>query len=265
MTSSFVFRGVPIAFRDQGKGRALILLHGFLASHQLWDAQFEDLSKRYRLIAPDLPGHGDSASIGYVQSMELLAEMVHGLMKHLGLRKVVLVGHSLGGYISLAFAEKYTDKVKGLILINTTAAADSEQRKASRDQLIQMLPKKAKGVINSLVESFFVVYGPRRLSSLRKYKAWAKRSNPKGIVANVRGMKERKEREIILKFAPYPYLIIVGKEDPIIDLRQSIAEAELNPLGELISLEDSGHMSVLEKPWLINKLILKFLRGKVFS
>ena len=127
----------------------------FLASNQLWEAQFEDLSKRYRVIAPDLPGHGSSDSLGYLHAMELLAEAVDALIRHLGLRKVVLIGHSLGGYVSLAFAEKYTDKLKGLILINTTASADSSQRKASRDQLIKMLPKKFDMVINSLVESFF--------------------------------------------------------------------------------------------------------------
>ncbi|MAY83916.1 MAG: alpha/beta hydrolase [Flavobacteriales bacterium] len=264
MKNNFVFRGVPISYRDEGSGRALILLHGFLASHRLWDDQFEDLTKRYRVIAPDLPGHGDSGSLGYLHSMELMAEMVHALIKHLGLRKVVLLGHSLGGYVSLAFAEKYTDKLKGLILLNSTAAADTAQRKVSRDQLIKMLPKKFKMVISSLVESFFVIYGHRRITSLRKYKRWALQCDPKGIAANVRGMKDRKEREIILKFAPYPYLIIGGDEDPIISIEQSEAEARLNPLGELIMLEDSGHMTPLEKPWFLNKLILNFLRERVY-
>jgi pimeloyl-ACP methyl ester carboxylesterase len=265
MKSTFVFRGVPIAYRDEGKGRAILLLHGFLASHKLWDAQFEDLTKRYRVIAPDLPGHGDSDSLGYLHSMELMAEAVNALIRHLGLRRVVMVGHSLGGYVSLAFAEKYTDKLKGLLLINSTASADSAARRESRDQLIKMLPKKFDLVIDSLVESFFVIHGPFRRPSLRKYKKWAKACKPIGIAANVRGMKERKEREIILKFAPYPYLIISGAEDPIIDHEQSMSEANLNPLGSLLLLEDSGHMSILEKPWFVNRLILNFLSSIRFS
>lgn len=254
-----------MVYRDEGKGRAILLLHGFLASHKLWAAQFEDLSKRYRVIAPDLPGHGESESLGYLHSMELMAEAVHSLIRHLGLRKVVMVGHSLGGYISLAFAEKYTDKLKGLILINSTAAADSVERKTSRDQLIKMLPHKFDLVIDSLVASFFAVNGPFRRYSLREYKKWAKACRPIGIAANVRGMKERKEREIILKFAPYPYLIISGAEDPIINRVQSKSEAKLNPLGSLLLLEDSGHMSVLEKPWFVNRLILHFLRSIRFN
>ena len=265
MRSTFLFKGAPIFYRDEGNGRAIILLHGFLASHQLWNAQFEDLSKRYRVIAPDLPGHGSSDSLGYLHSMELLAEAINALLRHLGLRRVVMIGHSLGGYVSLAFAEQYTDKLKGLILINSTAAADSETRKASRDQLVRMLPKKFELVINSLVDSFFVIYGPYRLPSLKKYKRWATSTEAKGIAANVRGMKARKEREIILKFAPYPYLIISGAEDPIIDCEQSKLEAELSPNGSIEVLEDSGHMSVMEKPWLINRLILSFFRSIGFN
>mgnify|MGYP001064064099 CR=1 FL=1 len=265
MKAAFRFRDVPIHYRDEGEGRALIMLHGFLASSKLWDAQIEDLSKRYRIIAPDLPGHGATPSLGYLHSMELMAELVEALMRHLGLRRVVLIGHSLGGYISLAFAEKFTDKLKGLVLINSTAAADSEARKTSRDQLIQLLPKKYDSVVRQLVDGFFVTYGPLRRNAMLRYKKWALSCEPKGVAANVRGMKARKEREIILKFAPYPYLIISGEDDPLLGLAQSQAEADLNPQGRLKVVEDSGHMTVLEKPWYTSRLIKRFLNSIHFS
>lgn len=263
MRSNFNFRGSKIYFRQQGKGRAIILLHGFLANHQLWEAQFTDLSRSYRLIAMDLPGHGRSENLGYLHTMELLAEMVNALIRHLKLRKVVLIGHSLGGYIALAFAEKYTDKIKGLILVNSTASADTPRRKASRKKMIGLLPKSRKKVLKALVKSFFVIPSFQRPYLIRSYERWALDCHEQSIVATMRGMMQRKEREIILKFAPYPFLIIAGESDPIIDIQQSIIEAELSKNGRLEVFEDSGHMSVLESPWFLNRKITEFLRKEL--
>lgn len=260
MKSTFLFRGANIQYRDQGKGSALVLIHGFLGCQDLWEAQFKDLRKIYRVISLDLPAHGGSDSLGYLHSMELLADLVNGLVKHLKLRKIHLVGHSLGGYIALAFAEKYTDKLKSVILINSSAAADTEQRKKSRQQMIKLLPKKRDPLIKKLVQSFFVVESLKRRHIVRKYQRWALGCDDRGIVATVRGMMERKEREIILKFAPYPYLIIIGKQDPIISIKQSRLEAKLGAKGELLIYEDSGHMSPLEIPWKLNSAISAFLR-----
>ena len=97
---------------------------------------------------------------------------------------------------------------------------------------------------------------------MKSYRRWAAACDSKGIVASVRGMMERKEREIILKFAPYPYLIIAGKKDPIIELKQNQSESKLNKNGELIILQESGHISPMEQSWRLNRIILQFLKKK---
>ena len=165
----------------------------------------------------------------------------------------------------MAFAEKYTDSLKALILVNSTASRDNKARLKSRQQLIDMLPKKRAALLRSLVDSFFVIQNSKRRYEMTRYLNWAETCDPKGIVASVRGMMERKEREIILKFAPYPYCIIAGKEDPIISLKQNRAEAKLNPLGKLLEIEDSGHITPLEKAWKLNAEMIRFLRSEGIS
>lgn len=260
MRSTFEFRAARISFRDEGSGTAVILIHGFLADSELWKEQLADLKSNYRLIIPDLPAHGESQSLGYLHSMELLSDMIAALLRHLKLRKVVVIGHSLGGYVALAFAERHTDKLKGLILVNSTAAADSKKRRASRQQLLKLLPKKRLSVLKQLIESFFVIQNFKKRYLVKRYLKWAFNADEKGVAATIRGMMERKEREIILKFAPYPYLIIAGRYDPIIKVSQNRSEASLNERGGLIIFEGSGHMTPMEEPWRLNKVIVKFLR-----
>jgi len=262
MDSYFIFRGSKIHYRVKGKGNAIVLVHGFLGSKDLWKDQESDFSKGYKTISLDLPGHGKSESLGYVHSMEILGDLLFALIKHLKIRKITLVGHSMGGYVALAFAEKYTDHIKRLILVNTTAASDSKERLKSRKQLIQLLPKKRKELLNQLVKSFFVIDNFKRRYIMKSYRRWAAACDSKGIVASVRGMMERKEREIILKFAPYPYLIIAGEKDPIIELKQNQSESKLNPTGELVNLQESGHISPMEQSWRLNRIILQFLKQK---
>lgn len=261
MRATFTFRGSKISYHIHGKGSAILFIHGFLGSSELWRDQITDFKKSHRLILLDLPGHGKSESLGYMHSMEMLADLIHALLRELRIRKVILVGHSMGGYAALAFAEKYTDQLKALVLVNSTAAADSKSRKTSRRQLIKLLPKKKDQLIKNLLDSFFVIEGYKRRFMLNRYKRWADAASPQGIAASVKGMMERKEREIILKFAPYPYLIIAGEKDPIVGLRQNKKEAQLNPSGQLFILEDSGHISPLEKPWELNAALKQFIKG----
>ena len=109
MIRTCIFRQGRIRYKQQGKGRAVILLHGFLEDLHIWDEFSSELSKSYRVISIELPGHGKSENFGYVHSMELMADAVMAVLKQERLRKVVIIGHSMGGYVSLAFAEKYSD------------------------------------------------------------------------------------------------------------------------------------------------------------
>ena len=111
MFGNFVFRGANISYSVKGKGRSILLIHGFLACKEIWKDYDSRLAKHFRVVTLDLPGHGESGCIGYVHNMELLAECIKKLLQLLVIRKTIVVGHSLGGYVGLAFAENYPDSV----------------------------------------------------------------------------------------------------------------------------------------------------------
>ena len=116
---TITYKNTKISFTDEGKGTAVVLLHGFLENKTMWKAFVPELSKKYRVITVDLLGHGETECLGYVHAMEDQADMLFALLLHLKIRKVVLVGHSMGGYVALAFAELYPDYMKGLFLLNS--------------------------------------------------------------------------------------------------------------------------------------------------
>ena len=118
-----------------------MFLHGFLENSTMWNEHILELSKKHRVICVDLLGHGDTDCLGYVHTMEDMADAVHHVLHELKLRKVVLVGHSMGGYVALAFAELYPDMMKGLVLVNSTSRADSDERKQNRDRAILAVKK----------------------------------------------------------------------------------------------------------------------------
>ena len=137
--AEFEYRSVKFSFSDTGKGKAIVFLHGFLENRFMWDELSEFLPKSYRKIAIDLPGHGNSANLGYIHTMEDMSDMV---------KKHFCVGHSMGGYVSLALAEKYPDNIRGLILMNSTSRADSEEKKKNRDRAVALAKKSHKSYID---------------------------------------------------------------------------------------------------------------------
>ncbi len=245
--SFLVYRGSRIAFKTTGKGRAIVLIHGFLGSQKIWDEYAMRLSKNFRIITIDLPGHGESESLGYIHEMELLADLVKFLLKTINVRKAVLVGHSLGGYISLAFAEKYPDSVLGLIMVNSTAKGDSKEKIKGRNQLINLLKKGSDRPLELLVPSFFNVLSQKTRWFRLRYLNMAKKANKSGVVSTLECMKIRKEREIVLKFAPFPYLYLIGKEDKIFNYKELINESQLNEKGSYSIFENSSHMIFWEE------------------
>ncbi len=258
MLSTFVFRGATIAYSTKGKGRTILLIHGFLGAKEIWKEFESRLAKNFKVISIDLPGHGQSECIGYVHNMELLAECCKNLLTHLSIRKAVVVGHSLGGYVSLAFGEKFPDSVVGLMLVNSTAKGDSKERKKSRDQLIKLVKKDRAKVLASLVPSFFSLKNRNTTSQIKSYLNMANNCNEQAIIATAEGMKIRNEREIVLKFAPYQYHYIIGVHDSILNSEQLKKETQIGPNGSYSLVEDASHMSPMESKEQVFKAIKSF-------
>ena len=149
------FKNTTISYTDQGKGTAVVLLHGFLENKKMWNAFIPEWSKKFRIITIDLLGHGETECLSYVHSMEDNADAVHEVLSELRIRKAIFVGHSMGGYVALAFAELYPDVVKGLVLLNSTSKADSTERKNNRDRAIRAVKLSFKNFISLSISNLF--------------------------------------------------------------------------------------------------------------
>lgn len=262
MIKSCAFREGKIRYRHQGKGRAVILLHGFLENLTIWDDLASELSQHYRVISIDLPGHGKSENFGYVHSMELMAEAVFTVIKKERLRKVALIGHSMGGYVSLAFAEKYPDFLRGLCLFHSSALSDSAQKQSDRLRAIEALKKYPKRFIRELIKNLFRKKNVKVLrDEIRKLEDQAISGSIPGYCASILGMRDRDNREIILKFAQYPVLIIAGIDDQVIPVKVADEQSRLPEYGSFTLLENSGHMGFLEEPGNVRRALRTFLHA----
>ena len=239
------YKNTQIHFTESGTGTAVVLLHGFLENTTMWNSTVEFLSKKYRVIAIDLLGHGQSENLGYVHTMEQMAESVQEVLSYLKIRKSFFVGHSMGGYVALAFAEFFPDNVKGLCLMNSTSRGDSEEKQIGRNRAIQIVKENHTSFIRSSIPMLFRSRN-RKLyrDQINEVKQEALKTSKQGIIAALEGMKIRNDREVLLHFGPYPKLMMLGEKDPVLnldDLLDQIASTET----KVIRFSE-GHMSHIE-------------------
>ena len=253
------FKNTSIAYSDTGKGTAVVMLHGFLENQKMWEQYIAPLSKKNRVITIDLLGHGATECLGYVHSMEDNADAVHAVLAELRIRKAVFIGHSMGGYIALAFAELYPDFVKGLVLLNSTANADSEERKTNRDRAIKAVKQNYKGFVSLAIANLFSENNRERLRvEIENVKTEALKTPLQAIVASLEGMKIRLDREVLLHLTPYPKLLILGQKDPVLeyeDTKKQIVNTDV----ALVSFPD-GHMSHIENQEELTTVLVQFLK-----
>jgi pimeloyl-ACP methyl ester carboxylesterase len=242
---TLLYKNTQISYSDSGKGNALVFLHGFLENKTMWNVYVTELSKRNRIITIDLLGHGRTESLGYIQTMEENADVVHEVLSKLRIRKAILVGHSMGGYVALAFAELYPENMKGLVLLNSTSKEDSPERKKNRDRAIKAVKKDYETFIRLSIANLFSEDNREILSNeIEGVKIHALQTPLQGIVASLEGMKVRKDREFILHTTTYPKLLILGKKDPVLNYEENLEQIKGTDV-ELVTFED-GHMSSIE-------------------
>lgn len=258
--NQILYKNTKISYSDTGKGNAVVLLHGFLENHTMWQDLVPELSKKYRIVTIDLLGHGETECLGYVHSMEDNAEIVQAVLSKLRIRKAIFVGHSMGGYVALAFAELHPEKVRALVLQNSTSKADSEERKANRDRAIKTVKKDYAGFVRLSIANLFSPDNRERLiDEIEKVKIEALKTPLQGVVASLEGMKIRKDREVLLHLTPYPKMLILGKKDPVLNYEDSLDQIEDTAV-KLVTFPD-GHMSHIENKDELKKMLLDFFKS----
>ncbi|MAD97602.1 MAG: alpha/beta hydrolase [Flavobacteriaceae bacterium] len=259
MLRTVEYRNVNISYSLQGKGNCIVLLHGFLENRSIWKEISELLSKRFKVIALDLPGHGQTDCLSYVHSMDEMAEVVRFILKKERIRRCILIGHSMGGYVSLAFAEEHPKMVKGLCLLNSTSVADSDQRKEFRDLAIRTAKKSYEKVVRISVRNLFSEDNQIKLKpKVEEIIQEAVQTPLQGYVAAQEGMKLRPNREHVLKNADFNKLQITGKYDEVIWLEDAQQESTRTNT-DLVVLE-GGHMSFIENHSELSNILLSFVK-----
>ena len=243
------FKKIKVRYSDNGRGRVIVLLHGFLGSHEIWSEFVKKLSKKFRVIAIDLPGHGETPAIGYYHSMELLAQSVKAVVDKIGVRRYIIVGHSMGGYAALAFAELYPENVSGFCMFHSTAYPDSEEKKKDRERIIGLVKRGHKNYVSEVIISLFAPENlEKNKTEIEKVKRIAAAVSKQSIINSLEGMKERKNRELIFRFAEYPILFIIGKKDSVINYETIYPQIGLCKYPSVLMLEEAGHMGFYEAP-----------------
>jgi pimeloyl-ACP methyl ester carboxylesterase len=239
------YKGSNIYYTDNGKGNVVVLLHGFLENSNMWEPFIPTLSKNHRIICIDLLGHGKTECLGYVHTMELMADCVKAVIQNLNILKATFIGHSMGGYVALAFAEENPDMVEGLCLMNSTAEEDHLERKKNRDRAILAVKENHKLFVTIGIVNLFRPKNRTLFSEeIKQVTDEAIKTRVQGIIAALEGMKIRKNRAHILQTTKFKKMMIISEKDPVLEFDSLINQAK-NTNVKIVKFPD-GHMSHIE-------------------
>lgn len=242
---NITYKNLNLYFKDEGQGDAIVLIHGFLEDLQMWNKLKDHFYKTHRVIRIDLLGHGQTGNLGYIHSMEAQAELLKFLLDSLAVDTCILVGHSMGGYVALAFADAFPDQVMGLCLMNSTALADTDEKKINRDRGIAAVKQNHKTFIRLAIPNLFSESNRTLYSQVIKdITNDALQMGQQGIIAALEGMKVRINRIHILENGDFPILMIIGEKDPALDLSSSLRQAAIDKVEKVVFPD--GHMSHFE-------------------
>ena len=259
----FQSQGLRLAYDDQGTGLPLVFLHAFPLNRTMWASQIAVLSHDFRTIAIDFRGHGESDAPLWNFSLEQYADDVCALLDHLGLPQAVLVGLSMGGYVSLAFSMKYADRLKALVLADTRAQADTEEGRTGRFHLAQTALKEgSRAVADTMLPKLLGATSREAKPELVDYVKDTILTTPvSGIITDLMAMADRPDSVRHLSVLSCPTLIVVGQEDNTTPLSDAQLMADRISGARLAIIPSAGHLSNLEQPQVFNDLIRNFVEG----
>ncbi|MBR6049542.1 MAG: alpha/beta fold hydrolase [Bacteroidales bacterium] len=254
--------GRTVHYRDEGRDNShtLVLLHGFLQNLDVWSSYVLSYMNHMRVITIDLPGHGLTDTFCDVHTMDFMAKVVKDVLTEAGVDQCVMVGHSMGGYVTLAFADRYPYTLRGLGLINSHALADTDEHRRYRDEVCRQVQDNRASYIVGFVPSLFDDSKRAALShDIKDLQEQCLLTTTASIVAAQRGMAARHSRIQTLAALEVPTLFIYGKNDPRIPLELAVSGAMVARHAEMLLLDGVAHMAFMEERDYVKPRISNFV------
>ncbi len=259
---TLVIDGHTVHYRDEGRSnnKTVVLLHGFMQNLDVWSSYVLTYMNRFRVITIDLPGHGMTDTFSEIHTMNFMAKVVRDVLNHCSVDRCVMVGHSMGGYVALAFADLFPYALRGLGLINSHALSDSEEKRQAREASCrEVLENKAKFVVDFVPRLFAECHREEMSQDIKFLKDQCLETSVQSIIAAQLGMSRRPPRANVLEELEVPVLFVYGKCDDRLPIETAVAHALLPHRAELIMLDKAGHMSFLEERDYVKTRLANFI------
>lgn len=260
MRIQILYNGELVSYLVEGNGFPVLLLHGFGENSSIWKQQVAFLKNKYLVIVPDLPGSGNSAFNANISSIDDFADCINAIMKHEKLYKCVMLGHSMGGYITLSFAEKFPEKLQAFGLVHSTAFADSEEKKNIRLKAIAAIEEYgAFSFLKSTTPNLFgQIFKRENAAAIELLIEEGKQFLGNTLKQYYAAMMNRTDKTSVLEKSEMPVLFVAGTEDVAAPLNDVLKQVHLPKIAYIHILENVGHMGMMEAPVLMNVYLLGF-------
>ena len=265
---SFIYNKSEIFYKTEGEGNPLVLIHGFAEAGFVWNYQVEYLKNFFKVIVPDLPGYGKSTLLNIEPqktTIEDYANCVYALIEHEKIDKCIIIGHSMGGYITLSVAEQYPEKITAFGFINSTAFADSEEKKQIRLKGIETIEKYGvySFVKNTSPNLFTKQYKKENDNKIDELIELSKSYSITSLQQCYYAMMNRRDRTTVLKSKKFPVLFIIGKEDTAVPVSDILKQVSLPEISYIHILNNVSHMAMWEAADIVNDYLKEFVNEHV--
>lgn len=250
---------ITLSTAEAGQGLALVFLHGFPLSRGAWQKQIDAFASSHRVIVPDLRGFGDSETEPGPATMSQYAADVHALLRRLSAGPAVLVGHSMGGYVALAFARQFPEMLRGLVLVGTKAGPDTAEAAAGRRETAEKVRTGGVQVVIDTMAPKMLAAGNQDSRLVEQVRSFMAPSKPAGVIGALLGMAERPDATALLAQVTVPTLVVTGADDTLIPPSESEKMARAIRGAQLVVIPRAGHLVAFEQPELFNHALREWL------
>ena len=261
MEKFILYKNKKVFFETKGQGFPLVFLHGFLESKDVWYNFIDNFTDKFKVILIDLPGHGKSETYSDTHLMREIADAINKILLYFGIEKCIMIGHSMGGYVSLEFEKKYSDKLISFVMFHSSAANDNTQKIINRKREIDLVNKSKKSLICKT--NIPLMYAEQNrgkfLSEINFSKNICDNTLDTGVIASLNGMMLRKNNFELLKNIKKEILFIIGEKDDLIPISSVLPQIDLSNKVNYVLLHNSGHMGFVEEKQISQKKLMEFI------